>query len=58
MRARIPARRRLPARRLRGRPMGYKDDADLRLSAQRALLGHVVPSLRAVLLDIIPTLRP
>jgi len=38
--------------------MGYKDDADLRLSAQRALLGHVVPSLRAVLLDIIPTLRP
>ena len=34
--------------------MGHEDDADLRISAQRALLGHVVPSLRAVSLDIIP----
>ena len=37
--------------------MGHEDDARLRLSAQRALLGRVMPSLRAVSLDVISLQR-
>ena len=34
--------------------MGSNDDIDVRLSAQRALLGHVTPQLRAVSVDVDP----
>lgn len=38
-------------------PMGIEDDISIRLSAQRALLGHVTPALRAVSVDVDPQSR-
>lgn len=37
--------------------MAHEDDIQLRLSAQRALLTHVTPSMRAVSVEIIPEQR-
>ena len=37
--------------------MGVEDDISVRLSAQRALLGHTTPELRAVSVDVDPQSR-
>ena len=37
--------------------MGLDEDISVRLSAQRALLGHVTPELRAVSVDVDPQSR-
>ncbi len=37
--------------------MAQEDDIQLRLSAQRALLTHITPSMRAVSVEVIPEQR-